>query len=196
MNFIPSGRSLFPIAMLSLLVGLTYWLQRATQLQDNRSDALLRHDPDYRAENFTVRRFGPTGNLESMMIGKTIVHFPDDDTTIVTEPQLSFLKKSPSMRISALQGLAGPQAGEIVFVGNVRGVRAATEKDPEIVFTTTHVTVFPDDEVARTNAAVTIVQGASIIRGIGMDADNKTQIYTLHNQVNSTIDQKQRRSRS
>jgi LPS export ABC transporter protein LptC len=53
--------------------------------------------------------------------------------------------------------------------------------------------VFPDDEVARTTAAVTITQGASIIRGVGMDADNKTQIYRLHNQVNSTIEKKQRR---
>jgi lipopolysaccharide export system protein LptC len=35
---------------------------------------------------------------------------------------------------------------------------------------------------------VTIVQGASIIRGVGMEADNKTQIYQLLSQVNSTIE--------
>jgi lipopolysaccharide export system protein LptC len=37
---------------------------------------------------------------------------------------------------------------------------------------------------------VTIVQGASIIRGVGMEADNKTQIYQLLSQVNSTIEKR------
>ena len=47
MKLIPRGQSLFPIALMSLLVGLTFWLQRATELKDNFSDSKLRHDPDY-----------------------------------------------------------------------------------------------------------------------------------------------------
>ncbi|MCB1892877.1 MAG: LPS export ABC transporter periplasmic protein LptC, partial [Rhodocyclaceae bacterium] len=38
--------------------------------------------------------------------------------------------------------------------------------------------------------AVTITQGASVVRGIGMEADNKTQVYQLLSQVNSTIEKK------
>jgi hypothetical protein len=87
---------------------------------------------------------------------------------------------------------SGRMRGEVALVGDVRGVRAATAADPEIVFTTTHLTVFPDDEVARTNAAVTITREASVIRGVGMEADNKTQLYQLHSQVNSTIEKKRR----
>ncbi|MDT3734715.1 MAG: LPS export ABC transporter periplasmic protein LptC [Denitratisoma sp.] len=192
MKFKPRGQGLFQIALMTLLVGLTFWLQRATELPDGFSDTLLRHDPDYYAENFTVRRFDGTGAVQNMLVAKKMVHYPDDDTTVATEPQMSFLKGPRPTRITALQGLIGPDAGEVALVGNVRGVRAASATDPEIVFTTTHLTVFPDDEVARTNAAVTFTQGASVIRGIGMEADGKTQLYKLHNQVNSTIENKRR----
>jgi lipopolysaccharide export system protein LptC len=186
----PSGQSLFPIALLTLLVGLTFWLQSATEVKGGFSDAKLRHDPDYFAENFTVRRFDGTGELQNMLVAKKMVHYPDDETTVVTEPRISFLKGPRPTRFSAQQGLVGPDAREIALVGNVRGVRAATAADPEIVFATTHLTVFPDDEVARTGAAVTITQGASVVRGVGMEADNKTQIYQLQSRVNSTIEKK------
>lgn len=188
----PSGQSLFPIALLALLVGLTFWLQSATEIKDGFSDGKLRHDPDYYAENISVRRFAPTGGLQNTLVAQKMVHYPDDDTTVVTEPRMSFLGGPRPTHLSAKQGLVGADAREITLVGNVRGVRAATAAEPEIVFATTHLTVLPDDEVARTSAAVTITQGASVVRGVGMEADNKTRIYQLLSRVNSTIEKKRR----
>jgi lipopolysaccharide export system protein LptC len=193
MKFGVRGQGLFQIAMMGLLAGLTFWLQRATDLRDGASDALLRHDPDYFVENFTVRRFDATGNLQNMLTAQKMVHYPDDDTTLVTEPRMAFLKGTRPTHLAARQGLIGSQGGEIVLVGDVRGVRAATTTDPETVFTTSRLTVFPDDELARTDAAVTLVQGGSVVRGVGMEADNKTQVYVLHGQVSSTIEKRRRR---
>lgn len=192
MKFMPRGQNLFPIALMVMLVGLSFWLQRASDIKDPHSDSLLRHDPDYYAENFTVRRFAKTGDLQSTLVAKKMVHYPDDETTVVTDPQMVFLKGPRPTHLSAKQGLIGPDAREVALVGNVRSVRAASATDPEIVVTTTHLTVFPDDEVVRTTAAVTITQGASVVRGVGLEADNKTQIYQLLSQVNSTIEKKNR----
>ena len=185
-------QAVFPIALLLLLLGLTFWLKRATETQDIYSDSLLRHDPDYFAENFTVRRYSNTGALQSTLVAQRMVHYPDDETTIVTEPKMVFLKGPRPTTLTARQGLVSPDAREVTLVEDVRGVRTATATDPEIVFTTSHLTVFPDDEQVNTTAAVTITQGPSIIRGVGMEADNKTQIYQLHSQVNSTIEKKRR----
>ena len=192
MKYKPRGQGLFPIALMVLMVGLTFWLQRATELKDNFSDSLIRHDSDYFAENFTVRRFAQTGGLQSTLVSKKMVHYPDDETSVLTEPVMTFFKGPRPTNLTAKQGLVGPDAREVALVGNVRGVRAATATDPEIVFTSTHLTVFPDDEVMRTTAAVTITQGASVVRGVGMEADNKTQVYQLLSQVNSTIEKKNR----
>src|SRR4030067_1010763 len=92
MKLKPRGQGLFPIALMVLMVGLSFWLQRATELKDNFSDSLIRHDPDYFAENFIVRRFAQTGGLQSTLVSKKMVHYPDDETSVMTEPVMSFLK--------------------------------------------------------------------------------------------------------
>lgn len=189
------GQSLFPIALMVLLVGLTFWLQRATEVKGGFSDSKLRHDPDYIVEKFTVRRFASTGALQNTLVAEKMVHYPDDETTFVVEPRVSLHSETRPTHLSARQGLVGPDAREVALTGNVRGIREASKTDSEIVFTTTHLAVFPDDEMVRTSAAVTIRQDASVIRGIGLEADNKTQVFQLLSQVSSTIDRKQRRSR-
>ena len=187
------GQGLFPIAILTLLVGMTFWLQSAMEIKAVDSDSLLRHDLDFFVEKFQLRRFAPSGELRSTLVGEKMVHYPDDETTIVSEPRMVFLKGPRPTRLSSKQALVAPDGREVAMVGDVRGVRDATEKDSEIVFTTSHLTVFPDDEIVRTTAAVTLTQDASIIRGVGLEGDNKTQIYQLLSQVNSTIEKKHQR---
>lgn len=186
------GQGLFPIAILTLLVGLTFWLERTTEMKIDGRDSKLRHDPDFFVENFKVRRFAPTGGLQSTLVAQKMVHYPDDETTVVSEPRMSFFKGPRPTHLSAKQGLIAPDAREVTLVGNVRGVREATKTDPEVVFITTHLTVLPENDIVRTNAAVTVVQGASVVRAVGLEADNKTKIIELLSQVNSTIEKKRR----
>jgi len=186
------GQGIFHIAILVLLVAITFWLERATELKRPGSDSLLRHDPDFFVEKLTLRRFGPTGELQNTLVAEKMTHYPDDDTTVVAAPRMSFLKGPRPTHLSARQGLVAPDGREVVFVDSVRGVREATKTDPEMVFTTTHLNVFPDNDIMRTNAPVTLVQGASVVRAVGMEADNKTKVVELLSQVNSTIEKKRR----
>jgi lipopolysaccharide export system protein LptC len=183
-------QSLFPVAILTLLGALTFWLEHATQMDTPRDDAKNRHDPDYITESFELRRFGPTGALQNTLSGKKMVHYPDDDTTLLTEPRVSYFGGPQPTHVSANQGLVASDAREIALVGDVKAVREARGDDPATVLTTETLTVFPDDEIARTSAAVTIVQGASVVRGVGLDADNKTGIYKLLGQVRANIEMK------
>ena len=110
----------------------------------------------------------------------------------MSEPRVWFLKGPRPTQLTSQQGLVAPDGRQIVLVGNVRGVREATKTDPQLVLTTTHLTLLPDDDMMRTNAAVTITQGASVVRAVGFEADNKSKIIQLLSQVNSTIQMKQR----
>jgi lipopolysaccharide export system protein LptC len=186
------GQGIFHIAILVLLVAITFWLERATELKRPGSDSLLRHDPDFFVEKLTMRRFGPGGDLVNTLVAEKMVHYPDDDTTLVTAPRMSFLKGPRPTHLSAQQGLVAPDGREVALVDNVRGVRPATNIDPEMVFTTTHLLVFPDNDVMRTHAPVTLVQGTSVVRAVGMEADNKTKVVELLSNVNSTIEKKRR----
>ena len=66
-------------------------------------------------------------------------------------------------------------------------VRRENLKGPETVLTTSTLTVLSDEEIAHTKAPVTITQGETIINGIGMETNNKTQISVLGGRVHGTI---------
>ena len=183
-------QSLFPVAILTLLAALTFWLERATHVEAPREDGKKRHDPDYMAEKFTVRRFSPGGGLQNTLSAQKMVHYPDDDTTLASEPRVAYLGGPRPTQLAAKEGLIGPEAKEIVLIGDVRAVRKGLGKDPDLAITTSTLTIYPDDEVARSSAPVTITQGASVVHGVGLEADNKTAIYKLLNQVNGIIDKK------
>ncbi|MBK9022032.1 MAG: LPS export ABC transporter periplasmic protein LptC [Sulfuritalea sp.] len=78
-----------------------------------------RHDPDYWVENFEVRRFDIDGKLQHTLIAKKLVHYPDDDTTIVTAPQLTYHRGAPA-EISARMAYVGTDGKEIDLVDDVR----------------------------------------------------------------------------
>jgi len=185
-------QSLFPVGVLTFLAALTFWLDRVTQVDAVRDDAKRRHDPDYIAEAFTVKSFGTEGGIESTLTAARMVHYPDDDTTWMTLPRLSSHRGARATHVAAAQALVGPDGREMTFVENVRVVRDATRTDPAVVLATQSLTLFPDDEIMRTAAPVTVTQGASVLRGTGLDADNRTGTLQLLGSVSGTIERKRR----
>ncbi len=182
-----SFSALFPVAILTLLAGLTFWLQRAVELGDPHKSGNIRHDADYYAEKFSVSRFGPDGKLLSTMSAQKMLHYPDDDTLDVTEPRVVHFGAQREVRITAKQALVAPDAREIKLFGDVYVRRDGLGNDPATELATSALTILPDDEAARTAAPVAITQGKSIMRGTGLEADNKTAIYKLLSRVTGTI---------
>lgn len=177
--------SLFPLAMLVLLAALTFWLSRV--IEGDKPRGPQRHDPDYWVENFVVRRFDLDGKLQHTLVAKKLLHYPDDDTTIVTAPQLTYHQGAPA-EISARMAYVGADGKEIDLVDDVRVVRqGATGDVPPSVLETRALKVFPDAEKGRTSAPVIITQGRSILRGSGLEFDNKTGVTVLRGRVTGTL---------
>lgn len=177
--------SLLPLLLVAVLAGLTFWLQSLSQSGGVDRSGKNRHDPDFIVENFNVRRFDAEGSLQHTLASKRMEHFPDDDSTVVTEPRITFHRASPT-KLSAATAWVSKDAKEVRLEGDVRLVRSGADS-LETVVTTSSLNIFPDDEVARTNAAVTIEQGRSVIHGTGLIVDNKTQTTTLHGPVRGSI---------
>lgn len=177
--------SLFPLLLVGVLAGLTFWLQRVTEPDAADRSGRMRHDPDFIVEHFTVRRFGPEGSLQHTVQAPRMVHYPDDESTTVTNPQVAFHRTPPS-HLSADSAWLSKDAKEVRLEGNVRVVRAG-DGTPDTVVTTTQLNVFPDEETARSDAAVTITHGLSIVNGTGLTVDNKTSTSQLLGPVRGII---------
>ncbi len=182
-----TGATLLPLFLLTLLAGGTFWLERASQIVDGIGSGKLRHDPDFIIDNFTTRRFNRDGNLQHSMTAIKMQHYANDDTTEVTAPALIYYGRVPPTRLSALQAWVSKDGKEVRLTKDVRLVREASADNPELVLTTAELHVFPDDESARADVPVTIVDGKSMVQGATMEANNHTQIFTLKGRVKGTI---------
>lgn len=181
--------SLFPLAMLILLAALTFWLNRVIQADNPRGP--LRHDIDYWVERFQVRRFNVDGKLQHTLVADKLLHYPDDDTTVVTTPHLTYHQQAQS-DIFARMAYVGRDGKEIDLVDDVRVIRhGATPGTPATVLVTKTLKVFPDAETGYTNDPAVITQGKSVMRGSGLDIDNRSGITVLRGRVTGTIHRNQ-----
>lgn len=88
-----------------------------------------RHDPDYIVTDSTLRKLDNNGNLRYTLHTAEIRHYPDDDTTEFTKPQLiSQNAKKPTVTISAERGRATEKGEQIDLYDNVQILRAATAR--------------------------------------------------------------------
>lgn len=182
-----ASASLLPLILLALLAALTFWLERATQIDNDRHDGKGRHDPDFVVDNFTVRRFNASGGLQYVQTAQKMLHYSDDDSTDVIAPALRYIGEIQETKISALQAWLGPSGKEIRLFNDVRMVREGTADSPELVVTTSEMFVYPDDEVARGDKPVTVTEGRSVINGTGFEADNRAHLFKLMGRVHGII---------
>lgn len=182
-----SNINLLPLFFLTLLAALTFWLERAAHIDDRQNDGKGRHDPDFIVDNFTVRRFGISGALRYVVTAPKMLHYADDESTEVTSPTMTYFGEDRLIRINAGKAWINKEGQEVRLSDGVRVVRDATADNPELVVTTAAMQVFPDAEMARSTLPTTITQGRSSITGTGLEADNKTRVFTLMGRARGSI---------
>ena len=182
-----SGTRLLPLVLLTLLAALTFWLDQTTKVGEQRDDGKGRHDPDFIVDRFTVRRFDPDGHLQHLLTAQKMLHYPDDDSTEVSAPALSYFSNGRRTDATAPRAWLGPEGKELRLSDGVRVVQGATATEPATTLTTTEMTVYPDEEIARTSTPVTIVQDSSVINATGLEADNRLRLYKLQGRAHAVI---------
>jgi lipopolysaccharide export system protein LptC len=169
-----------------LLAGLTFWLERATQ-EGTGGRSKARHDADYYVERFTFRRYDADGKLQHTLSAQQLVHFPDDESTEVTAPRLTYFRDRISTA-TANRAWLDKEGKHVRLNDDVRVVRAGDVGDPETVMTTTVLNVVPDDEYAYTDAPVRIAHGRSVFTGTGFESSGKTKISVLSGPAHGLIE--------
>lgn len=185
MKYWPS--QFFPVIVLAILAGLSFWLQSTVDPGEVRHDGKFRHDPDAIADNIVVRRFDETGQVKYRLIAPYLVHFPDDDTSEATSPTLiSYRPGMPTVSITADHAKVTAN-GEVAHLrDNVRVTRAATGNRPELVATTDTLTAHTEEGYAVTDSPVKITQGPSWVTGVGARIDTNASTFVLQSQVRGT----------
>lgn len=175
---------LFPLILLGILAGLSFWLQKAVEPEPARPNGKLRHDPDAYAENFTVRRFDVNGNLKYRLSAPYLEHYPDDDSSELKSPTLiSYRPDAPAVTVTGDHAKVSAK-GETVFLwDNVSVTREATADRAEMIARMPDLTAQPEIGFAFTNSPVEITQGQSWVKGVGAELDNNKATFVLQSRV-------------
>jgi lipopolysaccharide export system protein LptC len=180
--------NLLPIVLMLFLAALTLWLRITMESPAGSGDGHPRHDPDAIIDNFTVTRLDEQGVAQNSLTADRMVHFADDDVAELTAPRVIKRGEGPVVTITAQRGTVTGNGEEAVFLGNVLVVRAATAEREELQVSTEYLHVLANKNIARTDQAVTITEGRSVLSGIGMEFDENARQLALFSQVRGRFD--------
>jgi len=184
-----------PVLLLGGLAALSYWLDAQVQPPAPRRDGSTRHDPDIIVEGVRVLKLDPEGRPLQMLTARRAEHFMDDQTTDFHEVTLAETRQGkPPFSITAKLATLTGDRENVYFKGHVRAVREATPatgKEPAsgpLTITTEFLHVLPNQEIARTDKAVTITDPRGIINATGMEADSKAKTIKFKSGVSGHME--------
>ena len=175
----------YPIALLSILVIMTAWINHVVQPTKPKLDGSSRHDPDYIMSNFVTTQTDINGDLRYKLASVEMKHFPDDDTTNLQQPRyIQFSANKPYTQVQALRGHVSSNGDQVQLIDNVKITRQAFAEKGEMTIETNYLNVLPNEDLARTDSPVIIRQAPkTIIYATGMTYEKKNHTVTLLNKV-------------
>ena len=183
--------ALFPFLLLAGLAALTFWLDRVVQPAQRASPTASRHDPDYIVDKLKAVRTNEKGAVIYTLAAERMVHYPDDDTTVLTLPRfVSLRSRQAPVTITAREGLLSSHGDNVYFKDDVTVTRAAYADRSAMVMRTTWLHVIPDDNIAKTDRPVTITDAATVVNAVGLEMNSDTRILKLNSKVRGTYDPK------
>jgi len=179
-----STTRLFPLLLMLSLGLLTLWLDHAVRVEGGDHPAFRRHDPDYLVTNFTTTTYDRSGHAETVLSAAELQHYPDDDSTELTEPRVMQAKADqPRFTVQASRGKISREGDEIFLYDNVVLVREADGTRPEARMMTSFLHILRDLSLVRTDREVRFEEPGRWLTGKGMEYFNATRELFLRDDV-------------
>ena len=178
-----------PLILVTLLAALTFWLERMVQPTGRAPGATSRHEPDYIVEKLSAVSMNEKGAAAYTLAAAKMMHYPDDDTTILAAPRfVSYGTAQSPVTITASEAVVSSNGQHVYFQDDVRVTRAAHGTSSELVVRTDFLHVIPDQNIARTDRTVTITDAATTVTAVGFEINSETRIMKLQSRVRGTYD--------
>lgn len=178
---------LFPLVLLALLAGLTFWLQSLTDWlsasvsHDKRAEA-----PDYVVEGFTATVFDTQGQVKQHLSGQQAWQQPNDPTIYLLRPHLrQYAGAVLQMEIIGDNGRYNPKTRISQFPGQVTVLRYSPGQDTAKLVSS-QLTIDTEQRTARSPALSVLSRGPSVVRSTGFTYNDVTQQVKLLSKVKVT----------
>ncbi len=178
-----------PLIVFAILALGSWWLvQSMPELLPQGTDKLLRKDPDYRLEKFTVKSFDATGRLTREITGANATHFPARQELHIQEIRIYAQNEAGTQFMAQAQkGISSEDVHRATLMGDARAVRKADQTGPQIQLRGEALTVWMDEERLVSTLPVEIMRGHDLFHAQTMDFDTRNGQYELKGRVRSVL---------
>jgi len=157
------------VILLSALAAGSWWLSRDTE-QDLGYQPKP-HSLDYYLENFRATAMGMNGEPDKQLSGQRMAHFPDDDSTELTAPQMTLYDEhSPPWKIRSERGWVSGDKQLILLQGMVNIDRNGAPGVRPMHIITRDLHIQPEENYAETDQDVFVRSDEDRLESRGMQA--------------------------
>ena len=169
-----------PVILLVLLAALTGWLDSRVRVPEAQTNGAAEKDPDFYIEGFMAIRMNPDGTRRYELTGTRLTHYGDEEHSLLASPSLLYYdyERAP-VKVSSNTAEVEDGGDNVHFRGEVTISRPAFGENPELGVATDYMLVMPEEEFAKTNEPVTMTEGNSTVRSLGLEFDNKARKIRL-----------------
>jgi len=175
-----------PMVILAMLLWGSVWLVRnAPKAPLSAVSAETSHEPDYYANNFTLKTYSLQGELKSFLQGVASVHFPDTLTNLIEQPVVYSVSRSGRLTTAvAKRSLSNEDGSEIQLMGQaVVHKQGVGTQEPALTLRSEFIHLFANTDSLVTYAPVKIERGDNRFQANHLNADNLNQRFLLQGQV-------------
>jgi lipopolysaccharide export system protein LptC len=185
----------FPLLLLAVLAGVTFWLDHIVQPAVGPR-AGSDDEPDYIVDGLSAMRMDDQGRVKHTLRAQKMTHFPDDDLTLLVEPRLvTYTEGASPVTVTARHARVSGNGENVYFEDGVRIVRAPHGNRTELVVETNYLHVMPDANIAKTDRPVTLRDATGVVVASGLELNSETRVLRLQGRVKGTFDARGIRSR-
>lgn len=162
----------FPVIIVGLLAGSTYWLEFVVRNERSGSAPSDQRAPDAFVQKLQLDRFDAQGRHQFHLVADEMTHYAQNDTADFVQPRLLFSRDQRTFHMRSDRGRGINATREVILEGNVVGIRKLASSLTEQRLVTETLTVFVEDEVAVTDKPVIATQDTSRIEALGAEWNN------------------------
>ena len=185
-----------PVILMGVLALGPYWLARSTPGAPKATAKYTpTHEPDYFLRGFSVKSFDPNGRMKSELNGTEAHHFPDTDTTEITQPRMRSFNEQGALTVAtANRAITNGDGSEVQLFGNAvvtrEGNDAQGKPQPKMEIRSEFLHVFANSEKLKTNKPVSLKRGEDAFEGDSLDYDNLNRVLELNGHVKGLLQPK------
>jgi len=168
MRWIARYWPIVPLLLLALLA--RDWVEEAPDdVVVEETIDMQQTQSDYYLEEFTSRKFDENGELQYRVTGESLLHYPEDDRSEITAPNVILLREGVRWDITSTRGEMLREPDRFTLFGDVHLERATGNND-SVSIRTERLSVSTDNNEVSTDQPIEVIADGWQLRSVGLQS--------------------------